>query len=279
MIDTNSMYGNVQEEQDTFMQIQKMLAAKGAKYGPNTQKEKSQPQPVQTAQVITETVKQEQKLTAEEIVLPDVDENYPANALQVMFDMQESLQNMLGKKRGTLTPDSKENLFIKSGMSIYHLGSVVTELFELDEQMQKDNYEITDLSRFELTDAVHFLMNTLLYINLKPRKTLEFYYDKAVENYKTGTVGETSIKYLIGDYIIAFGQIMQQLPYKAWKTYESFEPKVPYTVLYDMVDTLMIKFIKLYVALGMKPEDIWKFYYEKNRENFKRQQKNGRYEK
>ena len=61
--------------------------------------------------------------------------------------------------------------------------------------------------------------------------------------------------------------------------YESFEPKVPYTVLYDMVDTLMIKFIKLYVALGMKPEDIWKFYYEKNRENFKRQQKNGRYEK
>jgi hypothetical protein len=122
-------------------------------------------------------------------------------------------------------------------------------------------------------------MNTLLYINLKPRETLEFYYDKAVEDYKAGTVGETSIKYLIGDYIIAFGQIMQQLPYKAWKTYETFEPKVPYTVLYDMVDTLMIKFIKLYVALGMKPEDIWKFYYEKNRENFKRQQKNGRYEK
>jgi dimeric dUTPase (all-alpha-NTP-PPase superfamily) len=46
-----------------------------------------------------------------------------------------------------------------------------------------------------------------------------------------------------------------------------------------MVDTLMIKFIKLYVALGMKPEDIWKFYYEKNRENFKRQKVGGRYEK
>ena len=118
MIDTNSMYGNVQEEQDSFVQLQKQLKQKV----------------------------EGQKLTAEEIKIPDVDENYPANALQVMFDMQESLQNMLGKKRGTLTPDSKENLFIKSGMSIYHLGSVVTELFELDEQMQKDNYEITDLS-------------------------------------------------------------------------------------------------------------------------------------
>ena len=67
-----------------------------------------------------------------------------AKPLKTMFEMQESLQNMLGKKRGTLTPDSKENLFIKSGMSIYYLGSVITELFELDEQLQKDNYEITD---------------------------------------------------------------------------------------------------------------------------------------
>lgn len=271
MIDTNSMYGNVAEEQDAFQLIQKRQAAEKAAAAA-----KKYAVPGIDSKNAYEASK---KLAAEEIKIPDVDENYPDNALKVMFDMQESLQNMLGKKRGTLTPDSKENLFIKSGMSIYHLGSVVTELFELDEQMQKDNYEITDLSRFELTDAVHFLMNTLLYINLKPRETLEFYYDKAVEDYKTGTVGETSIKYLIGDYIIAFGQIMQQLPYKAWKTYESFEPKVPYTVLYDMVDILMIKFIKLYVALGMKPEDIWKFYYEKNRENFKRQQKNGRYEK
>lgn len=274
MIDTNGMYGNVVEEQDTFVQLQNALRKKATVVADEVKAAaaKKYAIPGIDSKNAAEAVK-------DEIVIPDVDENYPSNALQVMFDMQESLQNMLGKKRGTLTPDSKENLFVKSGMSIYHLGSVVTELFELDEQMQKDNYEITDLSRFELTDAVHFLMNTLLYVNLKPRETLEFYYDKAVIDYKTGTVGETNIKYLIGDYIIAFGQIMQQLPYKAWKTYESFEPKVPYTMLYDMVDNLMIKFIKLYVALGMKPEDIWKFYYEKNRENFKRQQKNGRYEK
>ena len=258
MIDTNSMYGNVVEESDTFATLQKKLREK--------------------ATIVADKVTSSTK-TDDDIVIPEVDENYPANALKVMFDMQESLQNMLGKKRGTLTPDSKENLFVKSGMSIYHLGSVVTELFELDEQMQKDNYEITDDSRFELTDAVHFLMNTLLYINMKPRETLEWYYDKAKEDFHAGTIGETSIRFLIGDYIIAFGQIMQQLPYKAWKTYETYEPKVPYTVLYDMVDTLMVKFIKLYVALGMTPQDIWKFYYEKNRENFKRQKTGGRYEK
>ena len=114
MIDTNSMYGNVAEEKDTFMQMQQALKQKA-------EAKTKQTQPVKSA---------------DDIVIPEVDENYPANALQVMFDMQESLQNMLGKKRGTLTPDSKENLFVKSGMSIYHLGSVVTELFELDEQMQ-----------------------------------------------------------------------------------------------------------------------------------------------
>ena len=151
MIDTNSMYGNVAEEQDEFQLIQKRMAENAKKLA---------------------EAKKKAEAKSDEIAIPEVDENYPANALKVMFDMQESLQNMLGKKRGTLTPDSKENLFVKSGMSIYHLGSVVTELFELDEQMQKDNYEITDDSRFELTDAVHFLMNTLLYINMKPRATL-----------------------------------------------------------------------------------------------------------
>lgn len=260
MITTGGMYGNVQEERDEFVVLQEQLAKRAA-----SQK---------SAQTAVETAK------AEEIVIPVVSEEYPENALEVMFNMQESLQNMLGKKRGTLTPDSNENLFVKSGMSIYHLGSVVTELFELDEQMTKDNYEITDLSKFELTDAYHFLMNTLLYINMKPKETLEWYYDRAKEDFHTGTIGETSIKYLIGDYIIAFGCVMQQLPYKAWKTYETFEPKVPKTVLMDMVDTVMIKFIKLYIALGMQPADIWKFYYEKNKENFDRQlSKQGRYYK
>ena len=107
MIDTNSMYGNVQEEQDSFVQLQKQLRQK-----------------------VEAKIEQAQSVKgADDIVIPEVDENYPTNALKVMFDMQESLQNMLGKKRGTLTPDSKENLFVKSGMSIYHLGSVVTELF------------------------------------------------------------------------------------------------------------------------------------------------------
>lgn len=260
MISTGEMYGNVQEERDEFIVLQEKLA-----------KRAKEQKAAQEAVAIEKS---------EEIVIPDVNENYPENALEVMFNMQESLQNMLGKKRGTLTPDSNENLFVKSGMSIYHLGSVVTELFELDEQMQKDNYEITDLSRFELTDAYHFLMNTLLYLNLKPKESLEWYYDKARDDMKTGTIGTTSIKYLIGDYIIAYGQIMQQLPYKAWKTYTSFEPKVPATILQDMVDGMMIKFIKLYIALGMTPTDIWKFYYEKNRENFERQlSKTGRYYK
>ena len=103
MINTNSMYGNVVEEPDTFATLQKKLREK--------------------ATIVADKVNNDS--SSDDIVIPDVDENYPANALKVMFDMQESLQNMLGKKRGTLTPDSKENLFVKSGMSIYHLGSAI----------------------------------------------------------------------------------------------------------------------------------------------------------
>ena len=50
MIDTNSMYGNVQEEQDSFVQLQKQLKQKV----------------------------EGQKLTAEEIQLPDFPKEYNA---------------------------------------------------------------------------------------------------------------------------------------------------------------------------------------------------------
>ena len=39
MINTSSMYGNLQEEEDPFMQIQKLRALKSAKYGPNKTRE------------------------------------------------------------------------------------------------------------------------------------------------------------------------------------------------------------------------------------------------
>ena len=65
MIDTNSMYGNVAEEQDAFQLIQKRQAAAKAAEAKKAEAAK--------------------KLTAEEIVLPDFPKEYnPETALETM---------------------------------------------------------------------------------------------------------------------------------------------------------------------------------------------------
>ena len=108
-------------------------------------------------------------------------------AMETMFNMQESLQNAIGAKRGTICPnswnsdipDKYRTMAIESG---YYMMSTVTELFEFFEQWKKDNYQFTDLVKFELIDAWHFVMNQLLYMNIKPTQTVEWFYNKAKEN-------------------------------------------------------------------------------------------------
>lgn len=203
--------------------------------------------------------------------------------LQTMFDMQNSLQNAIGEKRGTLCPsrwmdtqlaDKHRTMAKESG---YYMMSTVTELFEMFEQLKKDNYEITDLTRFELTDAWHFMMNQLLYLNIHPKQTLEVYYNAAVDALRQVTFVNHDLHYLVGELIEAVGEIYQNTSYKMWKTYDV--PKEDPLKLAELGDVALVKFMQLYVALGMSMEDIWTFYYKKNEENFKRQEKGGRYEK
>ena len=74
------------------------------------------------------------------------------------------------------------------------------------------------------------------------------------------------------------GEIYQNSSYKKWKTYD--KPKEDPLKLQVLAENFLLKFFELFVVTGMKPEDIWKFYYEKNKENFARQQDpNGRYYK
>lgn len=208
---------------------------------------------------------------------------YNANeCLKTMFEMQESLQNAIGAKRGTICPnswntemkDKHRTMAIESG---YYMMSTVTELFEMFEQIEKDNYEITDLTRFELIDAWHFVMNQLLYMNIKPTQNLEWYYGKAFDNLAQVTFVNHDLHHLVGQLVEAIGELYQNSSYKKWKTYDV--PKEDPLKLQELADNILIKFMQLCVAINMKPEDIWKFYYEKNAENFKRQEKGGRYEK
>ena len=205
-----------------------------------------------------------------------------ANAMNIMFDMQESLQNAIGAKRGTLCPntwnsdipDKYRTMAIESG---YYMMSTVTELFEFFEQWKKDNFQFTDLVKFELIDAWHFVMNQLLYMNIKPTQTVEWFYEKAKENLEQVTFVNHDLYHIVGGVVETMGEIYQNSSYKKWKTYD--KPKEDPLKLQVLAENFLLKFFELFVVSGMKPEDIWKFYYEKNAENFKRQEKGGRYEK
>ena len=108
-----------------------------------------------------------------------------AKPLKTMFEMQESLQNAIGAKRGTICPntwqkkDVDDIYRVMAKESGYYMMSTITELFEMFEQIEKDNYQYTELVKFELIDAWHFVMNQILYLNIKPTEELAFYMGKA----------------------------------------------------------------------------------------------------
>ena len=257
MIDTNSMYGNVQEEQDSFVQLQKQLK----------QKVEAKAEQVQSVN------------GADDIVIPDFPEEYiEATALETMYNMQEALQNILAKKRGTLAPTNNEDNHQNAKRSGYFMMSTVTELFELMEQLEKDNFEITVEGKAEAVDALHFVYNQLLYLKYRPKMTLQKFYDIAVEDTKTGTVGSNSLQYLIGDFIIAVGDLYQNCSYKDWRVYDTW--KEDPLKIQELGDKMFIKFMKIFVNLNMTPAEIYKCYRDKNIENVNRQlSKTGRYYK
>lgn len=258
MIDTNSMYGNVAEEKDTFMQMQQALKQKA-------EAKTEQPQPVKSA---------------DDIVIPDFPEEYiEATALETMYNMQEALQNILAKKRGTLAPTNNEDNHQNAKRSGYFMMSTVTELFELMEQLEKDNFEVTKDGKAEAVDALHFVYNQLLYLKYRPKMTLQKFYDLAVEDTKTGTIGSNSLQYLIGDFIVAVGDLYQngKVSYKDWKKYETWGEDP--LKIQELGDKMFIKFVKIFVNLNMTPSEIYACYREKNIENVNRQRSHGRYEK
>lgn len=267
MIDTNSMYGNVTEEQDGFQLIQKKMAERQAMIDAA---KKFPPSPITGAPHL---------LQPEEVVLPDFPEEYiEATALETMYNMQEALQNILAAKRGTLAPTNKEDNHQNAKRSGYFMMSTVTELFELMEQLEKDNFEITTEGKAEAVDALHFVYNQLLYLKYRPKMTLQKFYDIAVEDTKTGTIGSNSLQYLIGDFIIAVGDLYQNCAsYKDWRVYDTW--KEDPLKIQELGDKMFIKFVKIFVNLGMTPAEIYKCYRDKNIKNVERQKVGGRYEK
>ena len=198
---------------------------------------------------------------------------YREDALTYMLQMQNSLQEFVGKKRGNKYPKSGMTDFERSKEAIYFWGAATTEWYELLDA--KESYEkklsessclaqIADAKRemqYEYIDIWHFLMNVFLYtgIDATDIKLGDFETDYAPSIEESWS----ELSYWIGRYI-------NNLPYKHWKTYKDYQINDEELAL--CFENAIAVFVKLGVALGVNNELFFDLYCSKNEENIKRQE-------
>jgi soluble cytochrome b562 len=189
---------------------------------------------------------------------------YDKDALNIMFNMQYELQKFYGEKRKSVTPDSENKERIKE--SLYHFNCFIAEIWEFQERLNdniKTEEEFEELG-FEIVDAWHFLMNMFLYLGIRSfDEDLEFYwkYDDCEGNYM-----ETITK-----IIFDWGKILDELPYKYWKTYENYnfnEKKVR-----KIGENILKLFFVLCKSFDISREMFFGMYIAKNKENYDRQKR------
>jgi len=189
---------------------------------------------------------------------------YDENALGIMLKMQYELQKFYNEKRGSITPDYPNKERVKE--SLYHFNCFIAEIWEFDQRTYniKNNEDLIEL-QFELIDAWHFLMNMILYLGYRENdfNNLDFYWneDMKIIDYKK-IIGEISIKW---------GQILDYLPYKYWKTYSDYDfDKEKVKIIIEIIMKYFFNICKQY---KITKEFFYKLYVAKNKENYDRQKR------
>lgn len=202
------------------------------------------------------------------------DYEYREDALSYMLQMQNSLQEFVGKKRGNKFPQSEMTDFERAKEAIYFWGAATTEWYELIDaedkyvemlSMHGDDHILTTNAKlemqYEFIDIWHFLMNIFLYTGIDST-------DIKMEDFNndyTLPIDEewANLSYWIGRYINA-------LPYKHWKTYKDY--KINNEELAICFENAIASFVKIGAALDVDTKLFFNLYCSKNEENIKRQE-------
>lgn len=210
-----------------------------------------------------------------------------------IFVLQREMQIANSKKRPAICcpkdPDKSRQL----EASMYYWNCATVEFFEFEESFKElyvDGVELhyqkayADVAE-ELIDILHFIVSMLLYIGIKPKdvlpiKELDKYIshgsiissERPIESYEKSS---DVIFDTWGKISWYWGRILNQLPYKIWKTYD--EPE--YKQLVTEANGFLIAFFYLFRMIELSPEQVYEKYLEKNQINKDRQGKGGRYEK
>jgi len=196
------------------------------------------------------------------------------DALNIMFGMQNDLQIMYGKKRGSITPDSKDiKLRIKESM--YHFNCFVAEYFELMDRFYNDGpNSISPVEKmemqYEIIDMWHFLMNIFLYLDLNKFDDIDIH-DLYPLGISVEKFDETAMNNIWASICFNFGGLLDNLPYKYWKTYDKIEIDIIFVKA--MARDIIENFFKLALVFDIDKEKFYSLYVSKNKENFARQKR------
>jgi dimeric dUTPase (all-alpha-NTP-PPase superfamily) len=222
-------------------------------------------------------------------ILSDKYRNFEYNeeSLKEMMFMQNSLQEFIGKERGSDYPRDPSLTWMKrSDNVVYFQGCVVTEWFELNEQIQifeNTDYpdEISERNQkleidYEYIDMVHFIYNMFLYSEIFDIEnfTLGKFYEMVDEEELNGAEYKIENRwYYYSEMSSHMGQFMNNLPYKHWKTYDSkYVPDENIKkLLKGLAVSIMLEFVRIGKCLNISKEHFYNLYKTKNQENFDRQ--------
>ena len=199
--------------------------------------------------------------------------NHETALIDMLMSQLEFQRQLLNKRNLTAPDDVKITATKKLEEACYHATCTNVELAEFIEQLKEDKHEITQDVLLELTDAFTFLLNQLLYINILPTKTLDYYREAAKERF-----GQRSFSYteLTGLFNLAIGALYHKTRYKTWKTYSELDDNI--YELIPLVDDVLIVFMMFYVKANISSDQIYNLFYQKHAINIDRQKIGGKYE-
>ena len=200
--------------------------------------------------------------------------NHETAFIDMLMSQLEFQRQLLNKRNITAPDDVKITTTKKLEVACYHATCTNVELAEFVEQLKEDKHVITQDVLLELTDAFTFLLNQLLYINILPTKTLDYYREAAKARFKHKS--EFSYIELTGLFNLAIGELYHKTRYKTWKIYSELDYN--FYKLIPLVDEVLTIFMMFYVKADISSEKIYTLFYQKHAINIDRQKIGGKYE-
>lgn len=205
-----------------------------------------------------------------------------------MYDMQLNLQNVVAEKEGVSKNIwESNNLYDNSNKITYFLSCFITEYWEYVEAKNEYNYMLKNSEKYsdkelnsqllelkyEIIDQYHFLMNMFIYGKISK----EFFNNlDLIETFNYAKIFHEDLESeeeITCALMSKLGEYLNKYPYKSWKKSRYTEDQLSNLPanIEDIVNEIIILFIKICRFWINDATEFWSLYYTKNLENIERQ--------